>query len=253
MNIIVITGASSGLGREFALQLNKMHYVADEVWLIARRSDRLEALSKELSYPCERLTIDLSKEEELNQYKELLEKKNPVIQILINCAGFGYVGGFQTISYQQQSSMIDLNCRALTQMTYLSLPYMKENSRMIQLASSAAFMPQPGFAVYAASKAYVLSFSRAITEELRKQKIYVTTVCPGPIRTEFFELAEQYGSSFTFKKYTMVEAPQVVKAALRASKTKKELSVYSIPMKCFFVISKILPHKLLLILLRLMK
>jgi len=253
MNIIVITGASSGLGREFALQLNQMRYEADEIWLIARREERLIELSEKLTYHCELLPFDLATQEGFEKYTDLLKAKTPVIKMLINCAGFGFVGRFDEISLQEQSAMIDLNCKALTQMTYSSIPYMKKNSRIIQLASSASFMPQPGFAVYAATKAYVLSFSRALSEELRKQKIIVTAVCPGPIRTEFFDLAEKYGKKFTFKKYTMVDAPDVVKSALKAAFNKKSVSVYSILMKLFRVTAKIVPHKIILFFLRLLK
>lgn len=253
MNIIVVTGASSGLGREFTLQIDRLKLKVDEIWLIARRKDRLEQLASILTCPSRIFECDLSNEEGISYYKKILEQETPVIKMLVNCAGFGYVGQFQQITLTEQASMIDLNCRALTQITYLSIPYMNKRSRIIQLASSASFMPQPGFAVYAASKAYVLSFSRALSEELRKDQIIVTAVCPGPVKTEFFERAEKYGTSFTFKKYTMVEAEQVVQKALNDSLRGRTISVYSIPMNLFYLFSKIIPHKCILLGLRMLK
>ena len=246
MNIIVITGASSGLGREFAIQLDQCNLLIDEIWLIARRKERLEEVALLLSHPCRILPYDLTTNEGILGYENELKQTNPMIKMLINCSGFGFVGKFGQIALKEQASMIDLNCKALTQITYLSIPYMKSRSRIIQLASSASFMPQPGFAVYAASKSYVLSFARALSEELRKDNIFVTAVCPGPVRTEFFEHAEKYGKSFTFKKYTMVDTKQVVHKAIKNSLQGKTISVYGLPMNLFYFFSKIIPHKWLL-------
>ena len=130
---------------------------------------------------------------------------------------------------------------------------MKKNSRIIQMASSAAFLPQQNFAIYAATKSYVLSFSRALAEELRKEKIYVTTVCPGPVDTEFFTIAEQYDSTLAIKKFTMVTAQKVVHDALLASYHKRTLSVCSIPIKAFEVVAKLIPHGILLQAVKLVK
>ena len=128
----------------------------------------------------------------------------------------------------------------------LCLPYMKKKSRIIQLASSAAFLPQPGFAVYAATKSFVLSFSRALRAELKQRQIYVTTVCPGPVRTEFFEVAEQYASTLAIKKYTMVEAERVVREALQASCKNRPMSVCSLPMQLFWAGTRLLPQDAML-------
>lgn len=114
------------------------------------------------------------------------------------------------------------------------------------LASSAAFLPQADFATYAASKSYVLSLSRALNQELRPKKIYVTAVCPGPVDTPFFDRAEQYGKTLAIKKYVMAAPEAVVKKALLDSYHKKSISVYGLPMKAFAFASKTLPHDLLL-------
>ena len=166
--------------------------------------------------------------------------------MLINCAGYGMMGDVEQIPQKEQAGQVDLNCRALVEVTQLCLPYMKKKSRIIQLASSAAFLPQPGFAVYAATKSFVLSFSRALRAELKQRQIYVTTVCPGPVRTEFFEVAEQYASTLAIKKYTMVEAERVVREALQASCKNRPMSVCSLPMQLFWAGTRLLPQDAML-------
>lgn len=246
MNIAVITGASSGIGREFAMQMDAMFHKMDEIWLIARRKERLEELAASMKNRTRIFSLDVTDESEMKAFAQTLEEKKPVIRMLVNCAGVGMMGEFEKLTSEIQLGMLDVNCRALTQMTYQCIPYMRKNSRIIQLASSAAFLPQPSFAVYAATKAYVLSLSRALGEELREKKIYVTAVCPGPVDTEFFDIAERYGKTLSIKKMTLVKADRVVREALAASKEKRPVSVCSFYIKCFYVLTKILPHTLLL-------
>lgn len=245
-NIVIITGASSGLGQEFALQLDLLLYQTDEIWLIARRKERLEELSKFMDTPVRIIPMDVTDEQERRGLKEMLAAENAVIRLLINCAGFGLMGAFDRLDKEEQLAMLDVNCKALTAITYDCIPYMKKNSRIIQLASSAAFLPQKDFAVYAATKAYVLSLSRGLREELKPKKIWVTAVCPGPVETEFFDIAERYGTTLAVKKITMVSPQRVVKQALMDSYNKKALSVCSLPIKAFHVLSKCMPHSLLL-------
>ena len=140
--------------------------------------------------------------------------------------------------------MIDLNCKALTRMTLTCLPYMSVGSRILNLASAAAFCPQPGFAVYAATKSYVLSFSRALGAEVKQKSIYVTAVCPGPVDTAFFEVSGPTDSRL--KEKVMVKAPQVVRRALLDARARKAVSVYGIPMKGAQIAAKLLPHALVL-------
>ena len=171
MNCIIITGASSGIGQEFARQLDAFFSDMDEIWLIARREERLETLSRELRTMCRIISMDLTKANEMELFGELLKKRRPCLRVLVNSAGFGLMGAVETLSLQEQTEMIRLNCTALTEMTYRCLPYMKKNSRIVQMASSAAFLPQKNFAVYAATKAYVLSFSQALREELNADHV----------------------------------------------------------------------------------
>lgn len=246
MNIVIITGASSGLGKEFALQLDDALKHVDEFWLIARRKEKLEELSCLMKHKTRILPLDLAREEQIGILEFLLEEEKPIIRMLINCAGYGILGAFEEGKQKEQTGMVTLNCTALTHMTHLCLRYMKKNSRILQLASSAAFLPQINFAVYAASKSYVLSFSRALSRELRYRGIIVTAVCPGPVDTAFFEVAKKYTDGLAFKKYTMVSAQEVVKHAIAASARKKEMAVYGGYMKAFRVMSGLLPQALLL-------
>lgn len=190
MNIIIITGASSGMGLEFALQLDEIFDSIDEIWLIARRKKKLLEVAQYMEHTTRVLDMDLTNSSHMQRLERLLREEKPVIRMLVNCAGYGIMGDFSEGDKSELLGMVDLNCRALTEMTYLCIPYMRKNSRILQLASSAAFLPQPDFAVYAASKSYVYSFSRAIARELAPRKIYVTAVCPGPVDTPFFDIAK---------------------------------------------------------------
>lgn len=253
MNVIIITGASSGLGVEFALQLDNIFHRIDEIWLIARRKKELLETAQYLEHTTRVLDMDVTNQEQMERFEKLLADEKPVVRMLVNCAGYGIMGDFSASNISEELGMIDVNCRALTQMTYLCLPYMKENSRIIQLASSAAFLPQPNFTVYAATKSYVYSFSRALNQELRPKKIYVTAVCPGPIDTPFFDIAEKTGCTLGVKKLTLVRADQVVERAISDSYHKRERSVYSAWIKSFDVAAKIIPHRVLLEFIRVLK
>jgi len=251
MNITIITGASSGMGREFAVQLDRLFTNMDEIWLVARRKERLKELSRSLRTKCRIIDMDITDSVYMKQFSEILNISRPRICMLVNCAGFGLMGAVESLSLKEQLAMIDLNCRALTEMTWRCLPYMRKNGRIIQLASSAAFLPQENFAVYAATKAYVHSFSRALNEELKGRHIYVTSVCPGPVDTEFFRIAEKYGKTLAVKKLTIVGAERVVKKAIRDCRRKAPISVCSLPIRAFHVLCKIFPDQVIFTIMRL--
>lgn len=246
MKIAIITGASAGMGKEAVKLISKAYHWLDEIWVIARRAEVLEELKEQVSVPLRVLPLDLTKEEYLLELEVLLEQKNPGVKMLINAAGFGKTGDFMKTSYKDNLGMIDLNCRALTAVTYLCIPYMRKGSRILQFSSSASFAPQMGFAVYAATKAYVLNFSRALRYELMKKEISVTAVCPGPVDTEFFDVAEENGTRMSIKDTFMALPEKVVRKALQDSLNNKEISIYGLPMKSFHVLSKVVPHKAIL-------
>lgn len=254
MNIIIITGASSGMGIEFALQLdNVFDSSIDEIWLIARRKQAMLEVAQYMEHTTRILDMDITDELNMQLFKELLSKEKPVIRMLVNCAGYGIMGNFSQGDKNEHLGMIDINCYALTEMTHMCIPYMRKKSRIIQLASSAAFLPQPGFAVYAATKSYVYSFSRALARELAPKKIYVTAVCPGPVDTPFFDIAEKNGSILSIKKLTLAKADKVVQKAISDSFKKKERSVYGRLIQFFELLTKLVPHSVILKVIRFMK
>lgn len=247
MKIAIVTGASSGIGMEFVRQLEHFYKGLDEIWVVARREERLQKLKKETKTSVRIFAGDMTDGLVYRQVLNRLENVRPDVRMLVNAAGFGKYGTVEEIAKADkklQLKMIDLNCRGLTEMTCICLPYMSKGSRIINLASAAAFCPQSGFAVYAASKSYVLSFSRALHEELKDRDIYVTAVCPGPVQTEFFN-ESGFSESFT-KESVMVQAKDVVTQALVDSREKKDMSVYGTLMKGAEVAAKMLPHKLVM-------
>ena len=246
MKTALVTGASSGMGRDFILEIAKNPGDIEEIWAVARRKERLDELSLLVDIPIKPIVLDLTSDESLAELDAMLNREQPDIRILINCAGFGKIGRFSELSYDDNVDMVKLNCCALTAVAHMSLKHMREGAKIIQLASSAAFLPQPKFAVYAATKSYVLSLSRAMAQELKGLKITVTAVCPGPVKTEFFGIAEQTGKIPLYKKLSMAESKKVVQSAMRAANKGKKVVTYGALMKCFRILCKILPHGLIL-------
>ena len=243
MKIGIITGASSGLGREFAYKISKYYSWLDEIWLIARRKDKLEELSRKLPIRTRIIQGDLQSEVDRKNLQLLLQERKPQVKLLVNNAGYGKIGEFSQSRPEDISGMIRLNVEALSLVTYMVLPYCHRGSRIIQVGSVAGFIPQPSMAVYAATKAYVVSFSQALARELRHKQITVTAVCPGPVATEFFQVAG--GDIASFKKEFIQEASQVVEQAIRDSAKGKTISVSSLVMQGVRAIGKILPNELI--------
>jgi len=191
LKIAVVTGASSGLGREFVKQISVKENV-DAVWVIARRQERLLELAKQVSIPVVPVALDLTKPESFDTFSALLKKKNPDIRILVNAAGFGKMGNSSEISAEDQNNMIELNCRALMNMSRISIPYMKKGARILEICSVAAFQPLPYLNIYAATKAFAQSYSKALRWELFGKGIAVTAVCPYWIGdTEFIPVSRE--------------------------------------------------------------
>ena len=189
LKIAIVTGASSGMGREFALQIPQMYKNLDELWVVARRTDRLKSLQEQVKIPVRIFDGDMQRDYIFEKLQRELDRWQADVRMLVNAAGYGKIGNVSDIDLKEQCGMVDLNCTALTRMTGICLPYLSKGSRIVNLASAASFCAQPGFCVYAASKAYVLRFSQGLAAELKKRGILVTAVCPGPVRTEFFDRA----------------------------------------------------------------
>lgn len=243
MKIALITGASSGLGREFARQIPKLYQNLDEIWVVARRAERLNELEMELKVPVRIFDGDLNQDYIYKKLGIALGKSHANVRMLVNAAGYGKIGTFCEYGWKEETGMVDLNWRSLTRMTALCLPYMHCGSRIVNLSSAAAFGPQPGFAVYAATKSYVYSLSMALGRELKGSGIYVTAVCPGPVDTEFFDHTGKEVASV--KKKFRADAKDVVRKALIDSVRGKKISVYGLPMKAAWVASKIVPDSVI--------
>ena len=243
MRIAVITGASSGMGREFVKQIDASECF-DEIWVIARRKERLEELCEGAKNKIRPVPLDLMKRESFDEYKALLESEKPDVALLVNGSGCGRFGAFTDIDLDTQLDMIDLNDKALVALTYLTLPYMKEGGRIYQIDSLSSFQPVPYIGVYGATKAFVLSFSRALNVELKKRKIRVMAICPGWVRTEFFDHAVTDDTITYYNRY--YDSDQVVERALRDMKKGKDVSVCGFRIRAQVFFTKLLPHRLVM-------
>lgn len=228
MKIAVITGASAGIGREFVLAADREERF-DELWVIARRFDRLAALREECRTPIRPVVLDLSKQESIGEYAALLEREKPEIGLLVNAAGCGVFGPFEEKELDRLLNSAALNALALTAMCHVSLPYMEKDDAIVNIGSNSAWQPVPYQAVYGASKSYVLSFSRAIGRELRSRGVHVMCVCPGWIKTEFQEGAEHDKYiRYVDRWYT---PDQVAAQAMADLKKKKTVSILGAPVR----------------------
>lgn len=247
MKIAVITGASSGLGREYAFSVVRNRPEIDELWLIARREDRLRQTAEQISKRVRIFSLDITDGERLEEYTAALKAEKPEISVLINNAGFGRLGDFDMLSAEDNGGMVRLNCEALTVMTSLSLPYMNEGAEIINTCSIAAFAPNTRMAVYCSTKAYVLSLSKALRSELKPRGINVLAVCPGPMDTEFLPVAGiAPGSSKTFDTLPRVKPAVMAQKSLEASARKKGVYTNLLFYKFYRVLAKILPHALVM-------
>ena len=199
MKTAIITGASSGLGREFVRQIADVFPEVESYWLIARRADRLEEIADTLpgkTVAC--LPLDLCDTMSFMAYQEKLAAEQPEVVLLVNNAGCGYLGNVGEMDTASQTRMVDLNVRALTAITNMTVPYMAPGGHILNVSSIASFCPNPRMTVYSSTKAYVSSFTVGIAEELREKGITATAVCPAPMKTEFLDVGGIAGKSKTF-------------------------------------------------------
>lgn len=246
----LVTGASAGIGREFARQLAKS---ARSLTLVARRGDRLEQLRDELvaAHPALSVhtrVVDLLDRSQIDQLVGWLDAEQIEIDLLVNNAGLGDYGRFATSDPGRDEQIIRLNVLALTLLTRRLIPNMVARKRgaILNVSSSAGFLPIPGLAVYAASKAYVNSFSEALRAELRGTGVTVTTLCPGPVHTEFGEVATRPGGQpERGPKFTYVGADDVVRAALFAVEADRPLVIPGLMMKMGMFLARMTPMSIL--------
>lgn len=248
MKIAIVSGASSGMGAEFVRQLDSSKKeTLDEIWVIARRVERLEKLAAECRHKIVPMALDLTKTESLDALRAALEEKKPEVSVLVNASGFGKYGAYLDLTDEEIDSMIDLNAKSMVHVTYSVLPYMSKGGRVLTIGSASAFQPLPEFNMYASTKAFVVRFCRALNVELRSRGISVTCVCPGYVRTEFFAVAQDTKNPDTCKNFKpMYEPEDVVRKALRDSRRGRDLSVLGLNTKLKRVAGKLLPAKMVM-------
>ncbi|MCD7774655.1 MAG: SDR family NAD(P)-dependent oxidoreductase [Clostridiales bacterium] len=241
MNIAIVTGASSGIGREFALQLDSRGGL-DEIWIAARRRDRLENLENTMKTKVRIIEEDLSKDDAYSSLETCLAESQARIKILVNAAGAGKFGSVESQNLSDIISMTDVNIKALTAVTRVCLPYMADGSGIINMASVSAYPVLPYLAVYSASKAYVLHFSQALAYEVKSRGISVTAVCPYWVESEFIPLAENTPDGKCINNFAFITYPfPIVKKALCDNEMGKTASLCGLIPKAVRCLSKKLP------------
>lgn len=245
MKIAFITGASSGMGREFCKRLDG--YGFDEIWGFGLGEERFNTLKSELKTSLRVFDMDLTKPESIAIIDEELKQHKPDIQWLVNASGFGKFARYDEYDTDTKINMINLNCSVLVRLTEMCLPYMKEGARIVQIASVAGFQPTPYTTVYAATKAFVISYSRAMNVELKSRKISMTCLCPFWTKTPFFDRAKKIKAKTSNEVITnyvvMYEPDFVVDKAMKAALKRKELVIPGFIARSQVRLVKLLPHK----------
>lgn len=244
--IALVTGASSGLGRAFARQLDGGALGAlDEIWAVGRNEERLAALGRICSTPVRPFALDLTDPASFDALeKALAADADTHVAVLVNNAGFGTFGDFALAEKTDNAQMVRLLCLAPVELTYRAVGYMHPGSRIVNVASVAAFMPQPQLSVYSAAKRFVLDFSRALDAELAPVDIHATAVCPKFMRTAFLDHVGDARAARRMAALTGFEhADDVAAAALKAAKAGRDLCIPSVDMKLFYAATKLLPYR----------
>ncbi len=248
MNIAVITGASSGLGIEYLKCICEKYTNIQEYWIIARRKDRLDSIAN--MYPDKKIVpvcLDLQDYKSYEEFEQLLIKSQADIKILVNNAGYGVLGDFHEQDYNGQAGMVDLNCRALTAISGVALKYMSEGSFIVNVCSIASFCPNARMSVYSSTKAYVKSFSRGLRFENKKRGINILATCPGPMDTEFLNVAGiSGGKSKTFETLPYCNPAKVAKKSLEYAEKGRAIYTPTAFYKFYRFLAKIVPTSIMM-------
>ena len=246
--IIVATGAASGMGKEFVLQILEKEPNIDEIWSIDRNEDGLKALKEELGDKIVPIKLDLTSEKDLLKYKEKIDNEKPNVIILTNCAGFGVFDHSENIPTETKLNMIDLNVKAPVTLIDYTLPYMKANSKIMNIASCAANQPIPYINDYAATKAFLASYSRALNQELKYRDIHVLTVTPYWTKTAFFSRAvDEKKKKVVIYYNAMYDPKDVIRKAIKdLYNPNKDVSCYGFVNNFQKFLTKALPHKVVM-------
>lgn len=244
-NIAIVTGASSGLGKEFVKLLVKDNNL-DEIFVLSRNEEKLNNLKSEFGEKIQPYSVDLSDVENIKTFGKFLENKQANIKILINNAGFAKFCSYDDISVDESLNMIDLNISGVVAMGLVCIPFMEKGSHIINIASQAAFQPVPYQNIYSATKSFVKNYSQALNVELKDKGITVTAVCPGWIKTDLYNRACINADKGTTKFVFMVTPDVVAKKALKDAYKGKDISVYGLYVNICRLMSKFLPEKIIM-------
>lgn len=241
-NIIIVTGASSGIGLQFVKQLD--HIGADEIWGIGLGWDKTGEV--ELTTPLVKMEMDLTDGAQIEGFKQKLADEQPNVLWLVNSAGFAKFGSYEEIPLEVSVNMINLNVVALVKMSEICIPYMQAGAKMVQIASMAALQSTPYMNVYGASKAFVLSYARSLRAELKPKKVGVTCLCPLWTKTAFFGTAEKTSKKAVSNFGSLLTPERVAKVAVKKAKRNKEICIVGAKSWWMRLAVKILPHSLVM-------
>lgn len=237
--IAIVTGASGGMGQVFVRELAKE--ALDEIWIIGRNEQRLLALKNEFGERIMPICKDLTKNEDVLSFSDILKKQNPSVVWLINNAGVARMAPSKEFSFSEIEQTIDLNCKAPAALINICIPFMERGAKILNISSASAFQPVPYINLYAATKAFERSYSRALNAELKPCGITVTAVCPGWVDTDML-VREINGKKVRFPGMTAPE--KVVRKALKDAKRGRDMSICSLYVKCQHLHVKLLPQRL---------
>ncbi len=244
MSIAIITGASGGIGAEFARQLNKLAGI-DEFWFVARRTEKMEQLRDELGVQAKIISADLTTGEGIDKVREALALEKPSVKFLVNSSGFGNFGAFDEISEEEVGKVIDLNVKALVILTHMIIPYMERGGRIIELGSGSCFTPLPYFNIYSSSKVFVLHYTKSLNYEIKKYGLRATCFCPGWVETDFLDKSVANGNVHPKSMKPLLNCEKVVRGCVKASIKGKAMYVTNWYTKLQHVLFKILPDPIL--------
>lgn len=247
MSLAIVTGASSGIGASFCRQLVSECGV-DEIWLVARRKDRMTEVGESLGIAYKIIEADLSRDSGINAVREALSLEKPTVDYLINCAGFGDFGSFDQISEEQVRAMIDLNVKATVLLCHICVPYMKKGGRIVNMGSGSCFTPLPYFNVYSSGKVFVLHYTKSLNFELKKYGIRATCFCPGWVETEFLGKATAAKNVTSLPVSAMkpiLNCDKVVAGCIKAMKRGRAMYVTGLYTKLQHLLFKVVPDPIL--------
>lgn len=242
--IAIVTGAGNGMGKDFAKLLDSQGF--DEIWAIAYHEESLDDLKCQMRTKTVCMALDLSDMANLDKIDEKLKRDNPSVMWLINAAGFGKFDFYSNIKLDTSLNMIDLNCKAIVKLTDICLKYMGKGARIVDFSSISAFNPVPYGTMYAATKAFILSYARGLNQELKPRNISITCVCPFWVKTKFFNRAINPKSKVVKKYVVMYPSDKVVKKAFNDAIKRKELSIYGTMSNIQVFMTKVLPASVIM-------